>query len=554
MRKTIKLVGILLLTLICMLTVGCEIGGEDGPVENKIAPTELEIYVVDAKAQSTYYYGDEIQLAVDVEPYNASYDVTWTSSDDSIATVDDNGKVKVVGTGDFTITATSKLDTSVSIGWTKKGYDNRNDLEQIDEAKAYLDFLIPTGYAVDGPLHLPNSYGSTTITWTSSNTSVITNEGIYSRQAEDVTVTLKARISCGRSLEEWERDVFVGNINDMQMKPLVTGKIVMMYAYSGMHKYTDYELENVDIINHAFALINSSTYKLNLSDVERVANDILKARSYGVRVCLSIGGWGADGFSQACRSDENRATFIASIIEAVEKYGYDGVDLDWEYPGSGSAGIAYLTKDKQNFTSLVKELREALNKVRPGLLLTAAVASGTSYYDIKSVDPYLDYWNLMTYDWSYKSSGSKARYDESLPDTKSSVESYIRGGATASKIVVGVTFRATKFEVDSLGSTYGIGEVMKSNRVDVDYKDLVKNYFNNSDYQFYYDSTNGMAVCYTTRKVNGSYIVLAYNNLQGMKAKGDLVKTKGLAGMMAWDLSMDSTNNEVLKMVVGAIR
>ena len=551
MRKFLKVIGIFLLTLISVVAIGCE---EEPQPENKISPTELEIYIKDAKAQSLYYYGEEINLAVDVEPYNASYDVTWTSSDKNIARVDEDGKVTIVGSGDFTITATSQVDTSVSAEWSKRAYDNRDDLNEITLAKAYLDYLIPEGYEVNGVLSLPKSYGNTTITWTSSNSQVISSEGIYCRQNTDVKVTLKAKISAGRTIDEWEREVLVGNINDMKQKVLYPGKIVMMYVYGSMHAYTDYELENVDIINHAFALINTTTFKLNTSDIERSVSEIIKARSYGIRVCLSIGGWGADGFSQACRSDENRAIFVQSIIDTVVKYGYDGVDLDWEYPGSGAAKIAYISKDKQNFTLLVKELRAALNEIRPGMLLTAAVSSEPTYYEVKTLNDYLDYWNLMSYDWSYKTSGSKVRHDEGLTDTNRSVEAYLKAGATARKVILGVTFRATKFAVNSLGSTYGVGETMQADRVDIDYKDLIKSYINNSDYQYYYDSTNGMAIYYSTKKINGYYSVISFNDSKTMNAKGTLVKGKSLGGMMAWDLSMDSTNNEALKMVVNAIR
>lgn len=552
MRKFIRIIGIFLLTIIGIVLVGCE-GGENPPKE-EIAPTELEIYIVGAKELSTYYYGDEINLAVDVEPYNASYDVKWTSSDKNIARVDENGKVSIVGGGSFTITATSNVDSSVSATWSKTAYDNRGDLSNIDEAKAYLDYLIPEGYQASGVLTLPSELSGTTISWSSSNTQVLSTNGIFCRQEEDVTVTLKARIVSGRSVGEWERDVLVGNINDMKMKTLYSGRIVMMYVYSNMHPYTPYELENVDIINHAFALIDPTTHKLKLSGIENSVREIIKARSYGIRVCLSIGGWGADGFSQACATAETREVFIQSIIDAVQKYGYDGVDLDWEYPGSDAARIAKSSSDKANFTVLVKELRAALNKINSKLLLTAAVASDTTYYNVPEVDKYLDYWNLMTYDFSYKETGSRARYDESLPDTKQSVEAYINAKATPEKMILGVTFRATKFAVESLGSTYGVGQTMQLDRVDIDYKNIIKSYVNDTNYKYYYDSKNGMAIRYTPNKVDGYYMVVTYNDESSISSKASLAKSKKLGGMMAWDLSMDSTNNEALKMVVGSIK
>ncbi|MBP5550526.1 MAG: Ig-like domain-containing protein [Bacilli bacterium] len=551
MNRYIKLMIISLIAFISFILIGCD--EEKPPVVNTTPPEMIEIYTGGGN-KMTYYYGDEIQLAIDIDPYDASYDVIWKSSDPNIARVDENGLVRIVGSGEFTITATSKYDSEVFDSWTKNAYDNRGDLVNINEAKAYLDYLFPDGYRVNGVIELPSSYASTTITWTSSNNQVFSTTGLYTRQAEDVTVTLTAKISFGRTVETWSKEIVVGNINDVTMKNLIPGKIVMMYAYHGMHQYTAYELQYIDIINHAFALINKTTYKVDLTDIERTASDITRAHSYGVRVCMSIGGWGADGFSQSCASEETRAIFIASIIEAVQKYGYDGVDLDWEYPTSRSAGIAATTKDKANFTALCRELRAALDEVNPKLLLTAAVASGTSYYDVKNVDQYLNYWNLMTYDFSSKSSGSTVRYDEGLSDTTSSVNAYISAGATARKIIVGITFRATKFTVASLGSKYGVGQKATSNRVDIDYKDLVKTYLKDSSYKSYYDSTDAMAILYTPNPVDGEYIVITYENASSLQAKADLIKEKKIGGIMAWDLSMDSTNNEILKMVVSAVK
>ena len=552
MNRYIKLMIISLIVLISLIVVGC---GED-PVTpvNNIPPTSIEIYNQGSN-KMTYYYGDEIQLAIDVDPYDASYDVSWKSSDPNIARVDANGLVRIVGSGQFTITATSKLDSEVFDSWTKNAYDNRTDLASINETKAYLDYLFPDGYKVNGVVTLPSKYASTTITWESSNPQVFATSGLYSRQAEDVTVTITAKISFGRTVDTWTKDIIVGNINDIRMKSLVTGKIVMMYAYHGMHQYTEYELRYVDIINHAFALIDPKTFKVKTSDIKDTAAEITRAHSYGIRVCMSIGGWGADGFSQSCSNEENRAIFIASIIEAVQEYGYDGVDLDWEYPTSGqSAEITSAKADKANFTALCRELRAALDEVNPNLLLTAAVASETRYYDVRNVDQYLNYWNLMTYDFSSKSTGATVRYDEGLRDTTSSVESYISAGATPSKIIVGVTFRATKFTVSDLGSNYGVGQKMTSNREDIDYKDLVKSYLNNSSYKLYYDTTDAMAILYTPTPVDGEYIVLTYENATSLQARASLIKSKQVGGIMAWDLSMDSTGNEILKMVVGAVK
>ena len=73
---------------------------------------------------------------------------------------------------------------------------------------------------------------------------------------------------------------------------------------------------------------------------------------------LAIGGWGADGFSQAASTADGRARFVDSTLVLMERYGFLGVDIDWEYPGSSAAGIASSANDRKNFTLLLQALRE----------------------------------------------------------------------------------------------------------------------------------------------------------------------------------------------------
>jgi hypothetical protein len=76
---------------------------------------------------------------------------------------------------------------------------------------------------------------------------------------------------------------------------------------------------------------------------------------------LSVGGWGARGFSGAAATKETRAVFIQSAQAIIEKYGLDGIDLDWEYPVNGAWGlVASQPADRDNFTALLKELRAAV--------------------------------------------------------------------------------------------------------------------------------------------------------------------------------------------------
>lgn len=132
-----------------------------------------------------------------------------------------------------------------------------------------------------------------------------------------------------------------------------------------------------------------------------------KSRNGALKVMIACGGWGADGFSDMVSTAENRKKFVDSAIEFIEKYELDGMDMDWEYPAIPAAGTKARKEDKQNFTLVMKELREALDQLNRPQTLTFASAGWKPYYDnieMNKVMKYADFINIMTYDQATGSS------------------------------------------------------------------------------------------------------------------------------------------------------
>jgi hypothetical protein len=131
---------------------------------------------------------------------------------------------------------------------------------------------------------------------------------------------------------------------------------------------------------------NNWTAKINMPLYIRLYG--LKRRNPNLRIILAIGGWsaGSEAFNQVTRTQDNRAKLINDTINYLREWNFDGVDLDWEYPGEVERGAD--VDSKTNFDMLVNEFRLAVDLEaetnafgKRKLILSSAVAS-----DPKKVD------------------------------------------------------------------------------------------------------------------------------------------------------------------------
>lgn len=278
---------------------------------------------------------------------------------------------------------------------------------------------------------------------------------------------------------------------------------------------------------------------------------LLKAKHAHLKTLLSVGGWTwSDGFSSAAATAAAREKFARSCVGIMSKYGFDGLDLDWEYPGGGglSAGTP---ADKENFTLLLAEIRKQLDATGAGKFLTIAVGASPKVIanmELAKIHGYLDSINVMTYDfhggWE-KVTGHNAPLFMGKGDpspagwsTDGAVSAYLAAGVPASKIVVGAAFYGRGWSGvgsanDGLyqtasGTSPGTWEMGV-----LDYHDIVANYL--PTYTRKFDAEAKVPWLYSASK----QIMISYDDVESHAARTKYIKDKGLGGAMIWELSGD---------------
>lgn len=278
-------------------------------------------------------------------------------------------------------------------------------------------------------------------------------------------------------------------------------------------------------INYAFAHVKKTFDGVEIKTPARLKKFVALKKDYpDLKVLLSVGGWGAGNFSEMAADPALRAKCLADLAKKVEDYELDGIDWDWEYPTSNSAGISSSPDDTKNFTLLLKELRELLG---PDKLITMASSSSAKYVDFKSCIQYMDFVNLMCYDMGRPPQHHSALYPSSMTyrSVEESVALHKQAGVPYSKIVVGVPF---------------YGKWPKEIREDSqDYNEIN---FNDTRYTRKWDDKAKVPYMVDA----GGNFVFSYEDPESIKLKGEYIVKKNLLGGMYWNYEADDNKTWIL--------
>lgn len=288
----------------------------------------------------------------------------------------------------------------------------------------------------------------------------------------------------------------------------------------------------------------------------------IKEKNPHLKMMVSVGGWSwSNNFSNMAAAEETRRAFAASAVKYLREYKLDGLDIDWEYPvEGGEEDNSRSADDKANYVLLMKTVREALDAAgsEDGKYYLLTIASGASDSFVNNADlaessKYLDFINIMTYDFSGSwettaHHNSPVYYDVNHPypaaaklTTAGAAIGHLNGGVPNHKLVIGVPFYGKGWLGCEPGGQYqqcegaaaeGFG-TWEARAFDI--ADIEDNYLTNEDYVHYWNDASKISYLYNEE--NGAFIT--YNDKQTMKYTASLVKSLDVAGVMSWEISSD---------------
>ena len=291
-------------------------------------------------------------------------------------------------------------------------------------------------------------------------------------------------------------------------------------------------------INYAFGHVGKDFRSVTVDNSSRLQQMVsLKKRTPGLRVLLSIGGWGSGGFSEMARDEQFRKAFCASARQTCDRYDLDGIDIDWEFPGSTAGGLIAASKDdKANYTLLMRDLRSALGE---NLLLTMASNYETSAYNFKGFIQYMDFVNVMCYNMASPPNHHAALYKANGPVSKGyyscqmAMNAHLSAGVPKEKLVMGMPL-------------YG-HEVNKGEQSYQRVKDLLAT----GSYTEDWDDKG--KVPWLKKKSDGTFY-MDFDNERSIEYKCRYIMGQGFRGGMYWDYYSDdrqgSLRNTVYKFLI----
>jgi chitinase len=325
--------------------------------------------------------------------------------------------------------------------------------------------------------------------------------------------------------------------------------------FNGSEKDIDkYDFEKLTHIIFSFAHLQNNRIVLDNANDKKILERLisLKKEHPKLKVIISFGGWGGcETCSDVFSIQANRKEFAESVREMILQYGADGLDVDWESPVIGGYKNHKAEKsDKENFTLLIKELRETLPKNNEICFDANSYAKYLELsVDWKEIVPLVDFINLMTYDVPTNEpnyTGHQASLYSSPYQTESiNMAFYYLDSINvpSNKIVIGAAFFAIAYDnVDSINN--GLYRPGKTKSY-MPYYILEEKYLRSNDYTYHWDSTAQAPYLYSNKRRT----FLTFDDCESVRLKTEYAIRNHLGGIMFWRLNGDKPKDGLLESI-----
>ncbi|MGL5152257.1 MAG: glycosyl hydrolase family 18 protein [Clostridium sp.] len=375
--------------------------------------------------------------------------------------------------------------------------------------------------------------------------------------------------------------------------------------------------DKITHINYAFAHVNPQTNKIGLGNEKAALEEVFpgqtndfpykghfnvinsyKKKYTNVKSLISVGGWAeSEGFYTMTSTPQGRETFANSCVDFIRQYGFDGVDIDFEYPtaleDAGNPKDFDLAKPYRkdvykNYMEMLKVLRQKIDEASvvdgKDYLVTAAVTASAwvvSGMGEENFTEYLDFINLMTYDFHGSWNGFVAHNSPLYSDVRDPEIQYWKlpynylstdwavryylGLTSSDKIVVGIPYYTRGWQNVKPGSLPGglYGEAWTgkipdgagdgATGIDNIWHDKlpdgteepggsnplwhVKNLLEDKSlgYERYWDDVSKVPYVWNEKKK----VFLSFEDEQSMTEKVDYIIKNNLGGAMVWEIDGD---------------
>ena len=324
----------------------------------------------------------------------------------------------------------------------------------------------------------------------------------------------------------------------------------MDYIFSGyatgrcLRMITEAQAKKLTHLNVAFAIVVDG--RISMERLEPYMDELERIRSYNrnLNILLSTGGGDQHGHGPATADDEHMKVFVDSTMDAVRRYGFDGIDCDWEFPGD--TGIL---EEKYQHTRLFSEYRRALDAYAAErgrkCYLTTAAGCGKWYIDRTEIGfshRYLDFINLMTYDlrgWDQPSGHHTCLYEPIGAPIPFSADRSVRmleaAGVPRSKLVMGAAFYSHIWR-NVAPENHGMHQRSATGgEFGPDYTEICLVHEKSGQYVKYWDDDAKAPWLFD------GHSFISYDDPRSIRLKCEYVKREGLAGMMYWQHGADMT-------------